>query len=216
MKKQPSKKVVWIVLLTCLSACSKLATALPLETSVPTVLPTSTLATIFMPVIIAPSPLSTEQTIPVLKPDAIQVERWKEYQTELAKLVLAQHSSQEIPFDETALCEWDILGRFNQQVYVWAMCSTSDSGNAKPAVIYLELDGSIQKVEVPFHGSAWEATIQKLFPEDVQEKIDAYFYSLSSHSGRAEELRMHLLDRRTQQETPPLIILSEIPTTPLP
>ena len=218
MKKQQSKKIIWIVLLTILAACGKQAAALPPVTPIPTtVLPTSVPTTIFIPAIIPPSPLPTEPTISILTPDAIQVERWKEYQTELAKLVLAQHSSQELSLDETALCEWDILGRSDQEVYVWAMCSTPDSGGTKPAVIHLESDGSIQKVEVPFHGSAWESTIQKLFPADVHEKIDAYFYSLSSNSGRAEELRMHLLNRRTHPEVPPLIILSAMPTiTPTP
>ena len=212
MKKQQSKKLIWIVFLIFLAACGKQAAAL-LETPVPTpLLPTSTSKIIFIPAIIPLSPLPTEPPIPVLTPDAIQVERWKEYQTELAKLVLAQHSSQEIPFDENALCEWDILGRSDQELYVWAMCNTPDSGGAKPAVIHLGLDGSIQKVEVPFHGSGWESTIQKLFPADVQEKIDAYFYSRSSNSGRAEELRMHLLYRRTHSEVLPLTILSTIRT----
>jgi hypothetical protein len=215
--KPAPRQYHWMVIFAFLVACGKQAAVAP-ETPVPTtVLPTSTPATIFIPAIIPPSPLPTEPTIPVLTPDAIQVERWREYQTELAKLVLAQHSSQEIPFDETALCEWDILGRSDQEVYVWAMCSTPDSGRTKPAVIHLGLNGSIQKVEVPFHGSAWESTIQKLFPADLKEKIDAYFYSLSSNSGRAEELRMHLLNRSTHPDVPPLTILAAMPTpTPIP
>ena len=164
-----------------------------------------------------PTPSPTPILIPIITLDAIQLERWKEYQTELAKLVLAQHPSQELSFDETALCEWDILGRSNQEVYVWAICSTPDSGGTKPAVMHLELDGSIQEVKVPFHGAGWESTIQKLFPADIQEKIGTYFYSLSSHSGRAEELRMHLLARKTHPEMPPLTILSAMLTaTPMP
>ena len=123
-------KSLWIViLLVTLSACDQQTVALPTETSIPTAVsstavPTSTL----IPVAITPSPLPTLPTISVLTPDAVQVERWKEYQTELEKLVLAQHSSQKIPFDETALCEWDILGRSGQEVYVWAMCGTTGSG----------------------------------------------------------------------------------------
>jgi hypothetical protein len=207
------KPLFMAILLVTLSACGQQVVALPTETPIPTVvsptpIPTSTL----IPVAITPSPLPTQPVIPISTPDAIQVERWKEYQMELAKLVLAQHSSQEIPFDETALCEWDILGRADQKVYVWAMCGTTGSGDRKPAVIHLGLSGSIQKVEVPFHGSAWESTIQKLFPADVREKIDLYFYLSSSNSGRAEELRMHLLYRRTHPEEPPLIILSVTPT----
>ena len=213
MKKQQIKKIIWIVILAFLAACVKQTAAQPLEIATPTALPpTPSPTSILIPIIVLPSPLPTEPPIPILTPDAIQVEIWKEYQTELAKLVLAQHSSQELSHDETALCEWDILGHSDRKVYVWAICSTPGSGGTKPAVIHLELDGSIQQVEVPFHGSGWESTIQKIFPADVREKIDAYFYSQSSNSGRAEELRMHLLYRRTHPEVPPLTILFATPT----
>ena len=214
MKKQQSKKIIWIVLLAFLTACGKQAAALPPETLYPTNIPPTPFPT---STLIPATPLPTGPTIPILTPDATQVEKWREYEDELAKLVLAQHSRMEVPYYETALCEWDILGRSDQEVYVWAMCSTSHSGSTKPAVIHLISDGSIQKVEVPFHGSAWESTVQTLFPADMREKIDAYFYSLASNSGRAEELRMHLLYRRTYPEVPPLTILSTMPMpTPTP
>ena len=218
MKKQQTEKIIRIILLTFLAACGTQAIGLPSETPVPLpISPTSIPTSIIIATIIIQSTLPMEPTIPINTPDVIQVERWKEYQTELAKLVLAQHSSQELSLDETALCEWDILGCSDREVYVWAICSTPGSGSTKPAVIHLELDGSIQKVEVPFHGSGWESTIQKLFPADVQEKIDEYFYSRSSNSGRAEELRIHLLYRSTHPEVPPLTILSAMsPQTTMP
>jgi len=142
------------------------------------------------------------------------VERWSEYQTELAKLVLSQ-AGDIFPDYENALCEWDILGHSDQKVYVWAWCSAPHAGDSKPAVIYLNMDGSIQKVEVPFHGSAWDLTIQSLFPVDIREKIDKYFYDSSTNSGRAEELRLHLLYRQEHPDVPPLVIFFAIPT-PMP
>ena len=130
--KPTPRRYLWMVFLAFLIACGKQAAALPPEiptsTAVsPTHIPTATL----IPVTVTPSPLPTQPTVPVITPDPIQVERWKEYQTELAKLVLAQHSSNEFPFYETALCEWDILGRSDQEVYVWAMCGTPNSGEYK-------------------------------------------------------------------------------------
>ncbi len=212
------RRYFWLVLLAFLAACAPAVTPASTETPIPIstftpVPPTTTPTLEFTP--IPATVMPTQPPIPIITPDAIQVERWKEYQTELAKLVLAQHSSQEIPFNEAALCEWDILGRSNQEVYVWAMCSAPGSGSTKPAVIHLELDGSIQKVQVPFHGSGWESAIQKLFPADVREKIDLYFNLSSLNSGRVEELRMHLGYRRTHPEVPPLTILSAM-STPTP
>ncbi len=161
------------------------------------------------PPLVVLSATPTQPIIPVITPDAIQVERWKEYQTELAKLVLSQ-AGDIFPDYESALCEWDILGRSNQELYVWAECLAPHAVDSRPAVIHLKLDGTIEKVEVPFHDSTWESTIQKLFPTDVQKKIDEYFYPM--YSGRAEELRIHLLYRLTHPDVPPLIILSAMPT----
>lgn len=156
---------------------------------------------------ITPSPLPTQATIPIITPDAIQVERWREYQTELAKLVLSQAGTVS-PYYKEALCEWDILGKSNQKVYVWAKCFAPNAGNTKPALIHLANDGSIQKVEVPYNGSSWDSTIQKLFPLEVQEKINEYFNLDSLNLGRPEELRLHLLYRTTHPEEPPLVVLS--------
>ena len=207
--KPTPRRYFWMFFFAFLIACGKHDAILSPEGSAPIAVPPTPIPTAtLLPITFIPTPLPTELTIPVLTPDAIQVERWKEYQTELAKLVLAQHSSQEIPFDETALCEWDILGRSGQEVYVWAICGTSNSGGTKPAVIYLETDGSIQDVKVPFHGSSWDSRIQELFPEDIQGKI--YLYASSE---RSLELGKHYIYRQTHPETPPLIVLSAMPTT---
>ncbi|MDL1941721.1 hypothetical protein FBQ99_05180 [Chloroflexi bacterium CFX2] len=82
-------------------------TALPTLTVIPTATPEATL-------------IPTLPQPPIFTPDAVQVERWQEYQKELIKALLIQVPS---ALHDLALCEWDILGRFEQKLYVWALCS---------------------------------------------------------------------------------------------
>lgn len=196
--------IVVAFLFVFLTACSNEATALPTGASIPssisaTPMPTPTI----VPVTVTPSPLPTQPPIPFITPDSIQVERWKEYEDELAKLVLANNSSQEFPFYETALCEWDILGRSSQDIYVWAECTAGSGVGRGPAVIYLEEDGSIRDVIYAFPSPSRDVTISRLFPEDIQAKIYTYFSSEWSR-----ELQRHLTYRLTHPEVRPLIILS--------
>jgi hypothetical protein len=150
----------------------------------------------------------TQPIVPILTPDAIQVEKWKEYQAELAKAVIS--SDPELTYDpatyESNLCEWDILGQSGQEVYVYAVCiSSNGNGEARrAAIIYLKSDGSIQSVMVAgFKGPDYDL---ELFPANVQNKI--YFYSPGS---RADVLYAHLEYRKIHTEEPPLVILSATP-----
>ncbi len=186
--------MIIVILATILVSCAPVLT----ETSVPTVvsptlLPTST----FIPVTTTSSPIPTQPTIPIMTPDPIQVKHWKEYQSALAKSFSFSQS-------ELTLCEWDILGQTNQEVYVWAVCeSLGGSSVSAPAVIHLGTDGSILNVENPRH---WDYDIPRMFPTDIQEKFDYY------HFGRGSELSAHIAWRRTHPEEPPLIVLSATPT----
>ena len=188
-------------------ACGKQTVALSTETSVPKVasqtpLPTST----FIPVTITPSPLPTQPIISMITPDSIQVERWMEYESALAGTILKNV--------ESVLCEWEILGRSDQEVYVWAVCtSTFSIGNSglfyiaeMPAVIHIGVDGAVQSVEIPGAGTQYASDIRRMFPLDAQEK---YFSKLINF----QELTDHLKWRREHPEEPPLIVLS---ATPLP
>jgi hypothetical protein len=135
----------------------------------------------------------------MITPDPIQVERWKEYENALAKSVL--------PFlpPEEVLCEWDILGRAAQDVFVWAVCRDQMGGGSVPAVIHLEVDGTILNIETT--KSNWsEENLNRLFPVNVQAQFVLYT------SGRAREMSEHIEWRRTHPEEPPLIILSTTPT----
>jgi len=182
----------------------------PTETSIPTVvsLPTSTL----IPVTITPSPLPTQPTIPIITPDPIQVERWKEYEDALA---IALFPPKYIPQSPSEfLCEWEILGRSDQEVYVWAVCMSIFSAGVNsglpyhaeiPAVIHIGADGVVQNVEIPGGGSSYASDIRRMFPPEAQEK---YFEGLIHF----QELRDHLRWRREHPEEPPLIVLSATPT----
>jgi len=158
-------------------------TALPSITPPPpTVTPTATV------VVIPPTPPPTQPPIPILTPDAIQVERWREYQKELAMAVFSftlphkpsrDHNPEEY---QDALCEWDILGRMDREVYVWTVCHAIDDleSGTSPAVIYLEPDGSIREVYTPEVGMDRDDQYYifdlHLFPVDVQEKLCRYYF----------------------------------------
>ena len=201
VKKSSSYRYFWVVLLAFLVACGQQTATLPTETAIPTaVSPTAVSTATFLPVIVVPSPLPTEPTIPVITPDSIQVERWEEYQTALAKSFLPRLLPEEVA------CEWEILGQSEQEVYVAAICmgTTSPGTLEDPAVIYIGIDGSVQSVQIPRGGTHYASDIRQMFPPDVQEK---YFGKLI-HS---QELLDHLNWRREHPKEPPLIVLSATP-----
>ncbi len=195
-----------------LTACGKQADALQVETSSPTVIPPvlTTLAPT-QPVTITPSPLPTQPIVPFITPDSIQVERWKEYEDALARTLLSFRPPEEV------ICEWELLGRSEQKVYVWAVCTNIISSGTSldgteifsspsiPAVIHLGEDGSVQNVEIPGAGSDYARDISQMFPPDVQKEFNRY------HFGRAREMLEHAAWRRTHPEEPPLIVLSATP-----
>src|SRR5690606_31990162 len=92
-----------------------------------------------------------------------QVERWQEYQTELARITFPQDSP------EWFLCEWAILGNSGRKLYVWAVCGVDVRMGSGPVVITINADGSIQNVEKPRNWAV--ASIHEMFPEDVRNKF---------------------------------------------
>jgi len=195
------KHLFFIILLAMLSACGKQTVAPPTETPIPTIIsPTPVPTSTFIPITIAPTPTPTRPGETLITPEGIQAERWKEYQTALAKNVLAH-----LPPDEV-LCEWDILGRSGNDVYdvyVWAVCEGKLTIVSLPVVIHLETDGAVQSVERPIN---WSRDIPRLFPPDVIEKFAHY------QGGRSGEMREHIEWRRTHPGEPPLNVLSATPT----
>ena len=188
-----------MVLIVLLASCGNQGTPLSNETVAvsPTSLPTS----IFIPVTVTPSPLPTLPIINMITPASIQMDSWKEYEVALAKSLLSFLPPEEV------LCEWEILGRSEQEVYVWATCDAREGGHgaASSAVIHLNPDGTIQSVEKPGSGSKRNSNILKLFPPDIQEII---LNNLLNYRHLSE----HLEWRREHPEEPPLVVLSAILT----
>ncbi|MFZ5909345.1 MAG: hypothetical protein ACOYYU_04955 [Chloroflexota bacterium] len=157
--------------------------------------------------IVTPSPLPTQPVFPVITPDAAQVERWKEYEDVLARTMFP---SSFIPGE--FLCEWEILGRTEREVYVWAVCMSVFPviGNnlpyhaEMPIVIFTEEEGAIHHVERPGGGTSYASDIRRMFPPEAQER---YFDKLIPF----QELTDHLRWRREHPEEPPLIVLSTTP-----
>jgi len=174
----------------------------PITVSPTPITPTAVLKVTLTPVIITPSPLPTRPTIPIITPDRIQVERWKEYEEALKQRILPTWTFKPL------LCEWDILARGVQEIYVWALCGSSKGTDMRPAVIYLSADGSIRSVEIPKRGSP--SDVDRLFPPEAQARF--YYYTGDSVLfGRLKEMLDHLYYRETRSEEPPLIVLLATP-----
>ena len=191
-----------IFLVIILAACTPATT--PPTTEMPVPVTRSTPTAIILPT--QPTPIPTQLIIPMITPDAMQVGRWQEYETALAKSLFSSHTP------ESFLCEWDILGRSGQEIYVWVVCDIprGGCGASAPAIIYLNLDKSIENVEILGKSSDYSADILKL-PLDVQHKLDSY------QSRGEKTLWEHLKWRQSHPEIPPLIVLSAVPTgTPIP
>jgi len=175
------------------------------QTALPTATPTFTpTATIVLPTF---SPVPT-LVRPIFTPDAIQLERWQEYQTKLAEALNTPIGS---------ICEWDILGRSGQEVYVWAYCINENYAyDHKPAAIYLNADGSIQQIKAARYWMVYGDTLSnetELFPADVIEKLDLYWKDYSHFMGRPEEMKIYLHYRLANPGALPWVILLGTPTT---
>lgn len=210
--KRPKWELVlfFVTLITLLTGACGNVTSVPVvtETAASPLQPIPSITPSPIPVITTPSPLPTNLTIPMITPDVIQVERWQEYEDALAQSILPMFSF------ESILCEWDILARAGQEVYVWAACGFSGGDDSRPAVIHLGADGSVHNVEIPKRGSS--SDIDRIFPKEAQMKFSLYIGN-SIFDGRLREMYNHLIYRETHPEEPPLIILLATPIpTPTP
>jgi hypothetical protein len=197
------------VFLIALAACSDHLS--PTRTADPTISvtpspssePTAIPATV-TPVPETASPLPPSPAIPIITPNPAQLERWKEYQSALAKKMMSPLPPEEV------LCEWEILGQSGQELYIWVTCegpirgNLQHSGGDTPAVIRLAADGTVQGVKLPGISSPWVTDMHKMFPLDVQEK---YYRRLINF----KELTDHLHWRLEHPDEPPLIVLSATP-----
>jgi len=210
MKTRNMIALLVVFLVSCAPALTPVQTVTPPPTSMQASATSTAILVPLTPVpeinLVTETPSPPEPLfIPVITPNALQVASWKQYQAALAKSLL-----REMP-PEMILCEWDILGQTDQEVYVWALCRAPDAGAIDPAVIHLNADGSINNVKTPQHGSTMEANIQKIFPVEIQKKISYYLSPLFSE--RIHALEIHLQYRLTHSDESPLIMLT---VTPMP
>jgi len=152
-----------------------------------------------------PSPYPT-MPLSFVPLEPVYVEHWKDHEH-----ALAEELKRMTP-PEKVLCEWVILGRSEQAIYVWALCAEHLRGDfypgvSVPAVIYLDADGKVAEVKTPRPGMDYGPSIRQLFPKDVQEKIFNFQAWLD-----ITQLKTHLIYRFEHPGTPPLIVLSATPT----
>jgi hypothetical protein len=147
----------------------------------------------------------------MITPDPLQAERWEEYEDALATAIFSPKYLPQSPIE--FLCEWEILGQVEQEVYVWATCMSTFEieglgipyHGGMPAVIHISADGTIQNVETPGGGSDYASDIREMFPPAAQEK---YFNRLINF----QALTDHLQWRLEHLGEPPLVVLSITPT----
>lgn len=145
-----------------------------------------------------PTSISVSVLTQAPPPPTAKIERWVEYQNALATAFIPS---------TPGLCEWELLGQTENEVYVWAICQEADSSNgaamSAPAVIYLSKNNSIERVEIPGDGSMYSVDIREMFPKDLQAKI------LSNSIDSLQEMWSHIQIRRENPE-PPLVIMSGV------
>lgn len=203
MKSSP--KILHFVFLTLLlfgvTACADYKGIQPIKSPYATYYPSLIPATPAATTTPSMPPRPTIQAAITASPD--QLARWGEYERALAMKLLSHLPPEEI------LCEWEILGQSLQEVYVWAFClGLPPAGRSEkyapvvdvPVIIHLELDGSVESVELPRDGGlSYSEGIRNIFPKDVQQKI---FSKLFHYAELADHARA-----RREHHGPPLIVL---------
>lgn len=141
--------------------------------------------------------------IPTLtdRPMPTNSSRWMIYEKALSKAILGS---------EGGLCEWQIYGMSNskEEVYVWALCQfkgVDSRAGSVPAVIYLEDNGKIARVVLPWDGTLYAPDVRNMFPPEIAAKVLAHEFDSSSAKKN--------IDVRRHSSALPLIITSG---TPLP
>ena len=73
--------------------------------------------------------------------------------------------------DAKAWCEFEIWGREDNVLFVWALCEArSGATTSAPAVVGIKSDKAIQ-IKIPRDGTNYAQDVKTLFPEAVQRRI---------------------------------------------
>ena len=177
------------LVLFCLSACAEATpetTPSPPQTytPIPSAIPTHT-----------PTPIPT-QLAGILK-------HWREYEIALGQSMLPTSPTDEV------ICEWEVLGESDNELYVWAFCTTTAPyaqtedvypSISTPAVIQLDEKDEVLSVIRPGGGTHYAPDIREMFPIKVQEIIFSYSFNL-------QRLKNHLFLRKENSYMSPLVVL---------
>ena len=123
---------------------------------------------------------------------------WVEFEHALSKAYFPA-----IALQGTTICEWEIIGKDNNTVYVWAICQTiTGASKSTPAVVYLNEDGDVLYAETPGPANYSERR-KELFPPDIYKQISEHNYVFPSNEH---------LKQRIRTPGPPLFVLRQTPT----
>jgi hypothetical protein len=182
MKFKTSSVVIMVsmALISCMPAGQIISIRTPTATS------TMEATLTPVPSTVTPAPTSTVIT-----------ERWMVYEQALANKILNGIKG---------ICEWDIIGQRDREVYVWAICqvtnNTTGSAASVPAVLFFGSGGSIEKVQIPGNGTQYGVDIRKMFPQELQEQV---FLGPMN----VDQMWSHIKLRQKNPE-PPLIVISGV------
>ena len=130
----------------------------------------------------------TPTVLPMLTPDAVQVKEWPAYETALATQFSYLPPGQ-------VICEWEVVGRRENEIYVWAVCGAiMDNRVGLEGLAVLYTGGSAP--------TALRSDDPAMYPTSVLER---YFNGLIHFQELVDHLRArqgHVLAE------PPLIILN--------
>ncbi|MGB2964350.1 MAG: hypothetical protein WBB69_10235 [Anaerolineales bacterium] len=182
------KALLVVLVLFCLSACAQATTEPP------------------------PSPTQTSELFPSATPSPIPTqlpsipERWREYEIALAQSMIPSTSTEEV------ICEWEVLGESENELYVWAVCTTTFPypqtddifpGVQNAAVIHLGEDGEALNVNTARDGTHFEVDVIVMLPASASKKV-------LSNTIDYKRLEDHLLFRKDNPFEPPLYALDAL------
>jgi WD40 repeat protein len=97
-------------------------------------------------------------------------------QTDPPRSTIEKDLARGMSLSPDSLCEWEVWGRLDQEVYVWALCEEAPGGTAASMPLALTLDaaGDVAGIRAPGEGLNYAASIRRIFPPEVQERIFAH------------------------------------------
>ncbi|MFO7943537.1 MAG: hypothetical protein R6U51_04465 [Anaerolineales bacterium] len=194
-KNIPLKKGGLLAVLFFMTACGS---ELSSPTATPSMVPVTQSRTSAPTAAAQSTPLS-----PTVEPTAPGGTPWKRVQCALASALLSPPGQK-----SRGICEWQILGKSDAEVYLWAMCQAAGEPEgpavSAPVVIRLDQSGRIVGVDVPRDGELYGPDVRELFPSSIQEVI-------FSHNIDTDAMWAHI-QKRHKTPQPPLVVQEKTPS----